>query len=144
MNPVTIDASVWIAAQDTADVFCQQSREFLTACLTQGLSLHVPAYARVEVACALARKLRDPDQGQELTRSVFLAAGVQEWEMNAWLLTASLTLGTSQFLRGADALYAGTASLSGSTLVSWDKEHLLRAGGISPADWMTANRQPAP
>lgn len=140
MNPVTVDASVWIASQDSADVFCQQSRDFLAFCLMKGLSLHVPAYARVEVACALARKLRDADQGQELTRSVFLAAGVQECEVNARLLTASLNLGTVQFLRGADALYAGTASITGSTLVSWDKEHLLRAGGISPAGWMTANR----
>ena len=140
MNPVTVDASVWIASQDAADVFCQQSREFLSFCLLHGLSLHVPACARVEVACALARKLRDSKQGQELTHSVFSAAEVQEWEVNARLLTSSLSLGTSSFLRGADALYAGTASLSGSTLVSWDKEHLLRAGGISPADWLTAHR----
>lgn len=139
MSALTIDASVWIACQDTQDVFCQPSRAFLTECLNKGLILHVPAYARVEVACALARRLRNAAEGEQLTSAILSAADVREFELGAALLRTALSQGTAQFLRGADALYAATATLTQSTLVSWDKEHLLRAGGISPADWLAVH-----
>jgi len=139
MNAVTVDASVWIASQDTRDVFCQPSRSFLTQCLSTGVTLHVPAYARVEVACALARRLRDATQGEQLAAAVLAASDVQELDVNAALLKVALTQGTAEFVRGADALYAATATLTGSTLISWDNEHIVRAGGISPADWLTVH-----
>lgn len=139
MSAVTVDASVWIASQDGQDVFCQASRAFLTACLNQQVTLHVPAYARVEVACALARRLRNATQGEELTAAVFSATEVRELEMGAGFVRTALNLGTAQFLRGADSLYSATAALTHSTLVSWDKEHLHRAGGVSPTDWLATH-----
>jgi len=63
---VAVDASVWIAAQDPADPFCTRSRSFFNQTVAAGIVIHVPAFARVEVACALARKLRNSDQGERL------------------------------------------------------------------------------
>ena len=34
---------------------------------------------------------------------------------------------------------AATAEVLGCGLVSWDKEHLKRAGALTPDDWMAAN-----
>ena len=55
------------------------------------------------------------------------------------LIVAALRLGTDTFLRGADALYAATAQLTGSTLISWNRELIQRAGALSPTDWLAAN-----
>jgi predicted nucleic acid-binding protein len=55
------------------------------------------------------------------------------------LLAEALRLETERFLRAADALYAATATLTGSPLVSWDNELIQRAGALSPTDWLNAN-----
>ncbi|NQW99680.1 hypothetical protein HQ447_03405 [bacterium] len=54
MKSVAVDASVWIAGQDAADPFCKSSRLFFSHAVATGVHIHVPAFARVEVACALA------------------------------------------------------------------------------------------
>ena len=139
MRAVAVDASVWIAAQDPADPFCTQSRLFFSHAVTAGTIVHVPAFARVEVACALARKLRDAVQGERLANLVLKTAGAKEHAANQALLAKALALGTTKFLRGADAIYSATAEIAGCTLVSWDKEHLQRAGALTPDDWLVAN-----
>jgi len=107
--------------------------------VTGGVQIHVPAFAHVEVACALSRKLRNPEQGERLADLLFKTVGAKEHPVGAALLAKSLSLGTKQLLRGADALYAATAVIAACDLVSLDKEHLQRAGGFSPDDWLLAN-----
>ncbi len=136
---LTIDASVWIAAADATDKFHQPSRELLRRLVTAGLAVIQPAFGRTEVACALARRLRDGTQGQQLTHSLMNRMVTSEMAMDAAFLTATENIGTSQFLRGADALYAAAAQLSQSQLISWDDEHLKRAGGITPTDWLATS-----
>lgn len=139
MRAVVVDASVWIAGQDASDPCSEVSRRFFSRIVTGGGLIHVPAFARVEVACALARKLRNPDQGERLADLFFKTVGAKEHPVNTALLAKSLSLGTKQFLRGADALYAATAVIAACDLVSWDQEHLHRAGGLTPEDWLLAN-----
>ena len=133
---LTIDASVWIAAADATDKFHQPSRALLRKVVADGIAVIQPAFGRPEVACALARRLRDGMLGQQLTESLMDRVVASELAMDAPFLRVTGLIGTSQFLRGADALYAAAAHLSGSLLISWDKEHLERAGGISPANWL--------
>ena len=101
--------------------------------------IHVPTFALVEVACALARKLRDSARGQRLANLILNASAAKQHAVNATLLARSLNIGSSKFLRGADALYVATAEIAGCALVSWDKEHIQRAGAFSPDDWVLAN-----
>ncbi|MBK8040389.1 MAG: PIN domain-containing protein [Verrucomicrobiaceae bacterium] len=136
---MTIDASVWIAAADATDKFHQASRDLLRRVITRGIAVIQPAFGRVEVACALSRRLRDGARGQQLTHSLMNRMITSEMAMDAAFLTATERLGTSQFLRGADALYAAAARQSQSPLISWDNEHLQRAGAITPTDWLVAN-----
>lgn len=139
MKAVTVDASVWIAAQDSADPFCADSRLFFSHLVAGNGVIHVPAFARVKVACALARKLRNPLQGERLADLVLKTAGAKEHPMNVGLLAKALSLGTAKFLRGADALYSATAEIVGCPLVSWDNKHLQRAGAVTPQAWLVAN-----
>jgi predicted nucleic acid-binding protein len=62
-----------------------------------------------------------------------------EAAMDTAFLAATENICTSQFLRGADALYAAVAQQSQSQLISWDDEHLKRAGGTTPTDWLATN-----
>jgi predicted nucleic acid-binding protein len=139
MSSVAVDASVWIAAHDARDPCCPQSRSFFANALATGTLIHVPAFARVELACALSRKLRNAARGQRLASLALAAAHAREHPVNAALLARALSFGASRFLRGADALYCATADLVGCDLVSWDEEHIERAGALTPQDWLIAN-----
>ena len=139
MSAVAVDASVWIAAQDRIDPYCTPSRVFFSHAVAAGILIHVPAFARVEVACALARKLRNSLQAERLANLVFTSASAKEHPVNAVLLAKALSLGTTKFLHGADALYSATAEVVGCDLVSWDREHLQRAGAVTPDHWLLAN-----
>ncbi|KAB2637882.1 MAG: PIN domain-containing protein [Verrucomicrobia bacterium] len=139
MTMATVDASVWIAAQDLADPFCVQSRLFFSHTVAAGILIHVPAFARVEVACALARKLRNSVQAERLANLILKTANAKEHPVSAALLAKAVSVGTTKFLRGADAMYSATADLVGCELVSLDKEHLQRAEALTPDDWLLAN-----
>lgn len=52
------------------------------------------------------------------------------------LLQEAWRTGTNQRLRGADALYAATAQMSGAQLISWDNELVQRVGAITPTVWL--------
>ena len=136
---MTIDASVWIAAADATDKFHQPSRDLLRKVVADGIAVIQPAFGRIEVACALARRLRDGAQGQQLTHSLMNRIVTSEIAMDTAFLNEAENIGSSLFLRGADALYATVAQQSQSPLLSWDNEHLQRAGGITPIDWLAAN-----
>lgn len=136
---LTIDASVWIAAADVTDRFHQPSRDLLRKVIAEGIAVIQPAFARTEVACALARRLRDGAQGQLLTHSLMNRMVTSEVAIDSAFLTVTETIGTSQFLRGADALYAAVAQQSQSVLISWDNEHLQRASGFTPTEWLVVN-----
>lgn len=140
MTDVTVDASIWIAAADPIDVFHRESQAFLTATAAQGLRLFIPTFAVVEIACALSRKRRDSSAGQRLIDGLQLISLVAQVPTDAALLSTALRRGSDMLLRGADALYAATAELTGSTLVSWDQELIQRAGARSPTDWLSENR----
>lgn len=136
---MTIDASVWIAAADATDKFHQPSRDLLRKIVAAGIAVIQPAFGRTEVACALARRLRDGVLGQQLTHSLMNRMVTSEIAMDTAFLNEAENIGSSLFLRGADALYATVAQQSQSPLISWDNEHLQRADGITPIDWLAAN-----
>ena len=136
---LTIDASVWIAAADARDKFHPPSLELLRRVVAEGIAVILPAFGRTEVACALARRLRDGALGQQLTHSLMNRMVTAEIAMDAAFLRGAECIGASQFLRGADALYATVAQQSQCLLISWDNEHLERAGGITPMDWLATH-----
>lgn len=141
MTAVAVDASVWVAAQDPSDPLNAASRLFFIHAVAAGLTIHVPAFALVEVACALGRKLRDGAKGQRLAELIFDTTAAKQHPVNVLLLSKALAVGSAKFLRGADALYSATAEILGCDLVSWDNEHIQRAGAVSPDHWIIANPQ---
>ena len=56
------------------------------------------------------------------------------------VLAAAVEIGAQQMLRGADAVYAGTAAILGAQLISWDGTLISRSGALSPIEWVELNR----
>ena len=134
-----MDSSVWVAAADSADSLCAASRAFFSSVVRHGSPIHVPAFARVEIGCALARRNRDAAAGRRLAHAMLGGAQVVEVATDAALLARALRAGTAAFLRGADSLFAATAAATGAPLVSWDDEMIRRGGAVTPSDWMAAH-----
>lgn len=139
MTTVLVDASVWVAAADASDRFSTVSRAFLEAVARRGVPVTIPAIARVEVACALARRLRDPGRARRLTEGLLHSPLVDERELAGALLARSSELGTTTFLRAGDALYAATAVREAGGIVSWDDELITRAHAVTPEAWLAAD-----
>ena len=139
MKPVVLDASVFIAATESTDAFHAESRGLLEIVITRGVPIKVPAFGLTEIACALARRLRDPVMARTLAIPGLAAVRAVELPVDAAFLAHATLSGTRDFLRGADALYAAAAEMTGGVLVSWDGEHRSRAGALTPTEWMAAN-----
>ncbi|MDR5675325.1 MAG: type II toxin-antitoxin system VapC family toxin [Armatimonadota bacterium] len=133
---LVVDASVWVAAGDRSDPFCRQSRAFLVEVARRRMPVLLPAIARVEVACALARRLRDPAGARMLTEELMHGPMVRELPVGARLLARAVEEGTALFLRGPDALYVAAARMEQAEIVSWDAEHIRRAGARTPQAWL--------
>lgn len=132
---LTIDTSVWVAAADRRDLFYAASREFLREVMRQRQRIFIPAFARLEIACALARRTHNPVTGQILADALLDTGIVVEVPLDGPLLAHSIRTGTRALLRGADALYAVVAARYRTRLISWDEELNRRASGITPSDW---------
>ena len=136
---LTIDADVWVAAADKRDGFYAASRNFLIAVARNRLRIYLPAFARIEIACALARRQRDAAAGVMLANTLLTSAYIVHLPLDSQFLTQAMLSGTRDFLRGADALYVAAAELNQTRLVSWDDELVRRAGAFTPNDWLVAN-----
>jgi predicted nucleic acid-binding protein len=136
---ITVDASVWAASLDPRDRFHADSVACLRACERRRLQLFAPAFAVIETGCALARRMRDCKKALVAARGLQSVPALRLLAMEGDLLAESLALGTECFLRGADALYAATARLTGTTLLTWDHELIERGGGMTPSEWLARN-----
>lgn len=136
MTALVVDASVWVSAADASDRFHAASRKFLTALVRQRTSILVPAIAPLEVACALARRLRNAKRGRALADELLRSPLVNVVALDASLLTVAVSKGTASFLRAADALYAAAAEHAGADIVAWDDELIERAGALTPDAWL--------
>lgn len=133
---IVVDASVWVAAGLPTDPFHQQSRSFLRRVSDQGVKQTAPALLIAEIACAVARRTRDPERGETLAMGILHDRTLSLEEMSTERLVGAVRIGARLRLRGADALYAELAASRGLPLVSWDSELIARAGAITPSDWM--------
>jgi len=136
VTALVVDASVWVAAADATDPFSAPSRAFLAAAATHAQPLAIPALARVEVACALARRLRDAAAARRLSEGMVRSPLVREHALDAALIDKAVTAGTDALLRGADAVYHALAQHLGAVVVTWDGEVIQRGNAITPQAWL--------
>lgn len=139
MKTLVIDASVWVSAADGSDELSEVSREFLSLVVESELPIALPAFAELEIACALARRLRDARLGRYLARRMLESPLVTTHSSNRAMLRKAVAVGTRRFLRSGDALYAALAEGLECEVVAWDREMVERTGGSTPREWVEVN-----
>jgi predicted nucleic acid-binding protein len=127
-----VDASVWIARFVPSDAFHHVSRRWLSAQIQAGTTLIAPSLLLVELAGNVARILDDTAMGLRVANAVTRLAHVRLVPLDAALAQQAYMLAATSRLRGADAVYAAVARQLGVQLISWDKEHVTRAGAARP------------
>ena len=133
---LVIDASVWVSAADATDGLSELSRAFLSLAVAREHPIALPEIAELEIACALARRLRSPEHGRRLTDRMLESPLVATHSLNRAMLRQAIQIGTRDFLRSGDALYAALAERMKGELVSWDGELIDRAGALTPQGWI--------
>ncbi|MDE2653879.1 MAG: PIN domain-containing protein [Gemmatimonadota bacterium] len=136
MNALVIDAGVWVSAADATDALSEVSRTFLSGVVARELPIALPEFAQLEIACTLARRLRDADQGRSLTERMLASPLVTTYSLSRAKLREAIHFGTSSFLRSGDALYTALAARLDGGLVTWDKELIQRVGALTPRGWI--------
>jgi predicted nucleic acid-binding protein len=96
---------------------------------------YCPEFAVLEIACAVARRHRDGRAGRAAASLLRRNPRLQLID-TVQLLPIAEEIGCRVFLRGADALYAAAARVTGTPLVTWDRELIERAGALTPEQWL--------
>lgn len=140
---LTIDASVWVAADPAAGESHRESAAFLAAVLRSGVAIHQPAICLVEIASALARRTRDGALAKRAAAELLRLSGVVVHPMDVAAAVSAATLAADTRLRAADGVYASVARQFGTTLVTLDRELVERAREIvpvmTPGMWLSAS-----
>ena len=136
MSPLVIDAGVWVSAADATDPVSEVSRLFFSGVVAREVPIALPEFAQLEIACALARRLRDAERGRGLTERMLASPLITTYSLSRAKLRKAIHFGTSSFLRTGDALYAALGARLGGGLVTWDKELIQRVGALTPRGWL--------
>ena len=136
MRPLAIDASVWVSAADATDALSEVSRTILAGVVARELPVALPVIAELEIACALARRLRDAEQGRSLAERMLRSPLITTHALNRARLREAMRLGTGSCLRSGDALYAAPAEELRGEVISWERELVERARALTPREWI--------
>jgi predicted nucleic acid-binding protein len=139
VTALVVDASVWVAATDPKAPHHAAAHGVLVEVAARQDTIFVPSLARVEVACALRRRLADADGALVQVQAFFSAPFIVEVALDRAQADSAVRVGVEQRLSGADAVYAALARAEDAVLLTLDRELLERADGVSPEEWLRAN-----
>jgi len=137
---LTVDASVFVAAARTEEVYYLASRQFLQQVRTHQCDLFCPSLVLPECAAAIARPTGSATLAEILVSLVETFPRLQLMSLDLSIATRAARLAMDFRLRGADSLYVSVAETCGATLVTWDVEMLERGAGavttMTPQMWI--------
>ena len=122
----TIDASVHVNALNPTETGSPESQLFLKRISRRPRPIFSPTLLLVEVAAAVARFFDDAERGLRMAQAIRSLPG-QTWvPLDEALAEESARLASEYRLRGADAVYAAVTQRYGTTLITWDRQQLVR------------------
>jgi predicted nucleic acid-binding protein len=144
---LTIDASVWVAADAADEPARGEARDLLRVILEAGLPIRQPLLSVVEVVAAVARRTHDPRLARDAGRRVLEAPGLTFAAFDLQATAEASALAGEMLLRAADAVYAATALRHGTQLITLDRELRERAVPVvdcfTPPEWLARDSSPA-
>jgi len=140
---VTVDASIWVAAEARGEPYHADCRAFLVATLGGRLPFHQPLLSIVEVCAAVARKTRNARLGIAAGQILLSVPSLVLHDLDVRGAREAAELASETFLRAADAVYVATTRRAGTALVTLDRELYQRAttvvATLTPAEWLARN-----
>jgi len=137
---LTIDASVLVAAAVTDEPDHEVAAALLREAGRQGVAIHQPTVALVEVAAGIVRRTADVALAQDALRLLLALPGVEFHGLDMPAALQAAGVASALRVRAGDAAYAAVANETGSTLVTLDRELLARAAPLldacTPAAWV--------
>lgn len=137
---VTIDASIWAAAQLASEAGRTLARRLIGAVLRSGARIEQPTITLVELPSTLRRR---GTERAEIERQVSRLAAVRQGTFHDLDLRAAIDAAGAAMttrLRAADAIYLATARHTGATLITFDQELLAaKVPGVrvmAPEAWL--------
>lgn len=132
-----VDASVWISYLLPDDVNHEESRAWFEQ-LPPTERLLAPMLLLVEIAAGLARRTGRLDTVECAVAVVRAEPRLTIWSMDDDLMERAVQLAATLRLRAGDAVYVALAAVTGTRLVTWDREQRERSASqvdvASPAD----------
>jgi predicted nucleic acid-binding protein len=128
VNPadsLLLDASVWVAAKDSSDRYCDAARPLVLDASRTLAALDLTLY---ETANVVAGRWRMPDIARELCRTIAARCGERLLAVDAELIESAVDIASEHGLTSYDAAYVAAARRHGWTLVSADIADLVSKG----------------
>ncbi len=125
---VVVDASVWVSRLVPQDVHHEASRRWLEAFTARGGQVVAPVLLLPEIAGAISRRTGVPDLARQAVQQLQRLRTLRLVALDRRLSQAACQLAADLGLRGADATYVAVADQLKIPLVTWDNEHIDRAG----------------
>ncbi len=139
---VTIDASVFVAADADDEAGHPVARALLERVVASGEAVHQPTLSVVEVTAAVARRTGDAAHARAVGGAMFAFPGAVFHDLDERAAAVASALASDLSLRGADAVYAATALLANTALVTFDTELATRSSAVilasTPQEWLAA------
>ena len=129
---VVLDASVWVSREIPIDRNHAPANVWINSHVQANGHFMEPVWLMAEVAGAISRQMSPPDAviATALLRYLRRNRIMRFVPMSAALLQNTVDIATIHRIRAGDAVYVALARRLSIPLVSFDTDHLTRAGGI--------------
>lgn len=121
-----VDASVIVNSLNSKEPHFARSQEFLNYVNKEKLKVFLPETALIEVASALFRATKDKKLTAETIKTIEQLPNFSFVSIDSALRNNSIEVIKMTGLKSADAIYIALAVEYGLTLITLDKEQLLR------------------
>ena len=129
-NPLTVvvDASVWVSRLVPQEAHHEASRRWFESFTAEGGRLVAPVLLLPEIAGAISRRTGVPDLAHQAVQQLQRMRTLRLVALDQRLGQAASQLAADLGLRGADATYVAIADQLQIPLLTWDHEHVVKAG----------------
>jgi len=125
---VVVDASVWVSRLVPQDVHHEASRRWFEAFTADCGRVVAPVLLLPEIAGAISRRTGAPDLARRAVQQLQRMRSLRLVALDRRLGQAASQLAADLGLRGADATYVAIADQLKIPLLTWDNEHVEKAG----------------
>ncbi|MCG2786574.1 MAG: type II toxin-antitoxin system VapC family toxin [Anaerolineae bacterium] len=126
IEPVTIDASVFVNAFSPTEVGSDNSLAFIEKMQKDNLPIIAPTLLITEIAAAIARKKGDSELAISIANQVANLPNLMLIDLDKSLARLAAETAAAHKLRASDAVYVAVSLRFGTTLVTLDREQLER------------------